>query len=109
MRRRFQAGIAKAEIGQFKQVKKPDGTLERVPLTRFHDLRHTYGTRLAAAGAPLRNIQEWVGHSDYKTTSIYADFAPDPAPDARWAEAAFGSSEPADADGDAEAEAEAGS
>ena len=35
---------------------------------RFHDLRHTFGTRMAAAGAPLRTIQEWMGHRDYKTT-----------------------------------------
>jgi integrase len=83
MRRRFKAAIAKAEIGQFKEVKKHDGEVELVPLTRFHDLRHTFGTRMASAGAPLRNIQEWIGHSDYKTTSIYADFAPDSSADAR--------------------------
>ena len=35
---------------------------------RFHDLRHTFGTRMAAAGAPLRALQEWMGHRDYKTT-----------------------------------------
>jgi integrase len=52
-------------------------------------LRHTFGTRMAAAGAPLRNIQEWMGHRDYKTTEIYADYAPDPVQGARWAEAAF--------------------
>ncbi|MBS1885092.1 MAG: site-specific integrase, partial [Actinobacteria bacterium] len=56
---------------------------------RFHDLRHTFGTRMAAAGAPLRNIQEWMGHRDYKTTEIYADYAPDPTRDAHWAEVAF--------------------
>lgn len=56
---------------------------------RFHDLRHTFGTRMAAAGAPLRTIQEWMGHRDYKTTEIYADYAPDPVQGARWAEAAF--------------------
>ena len=56
---------------------------------RFHDLRHTFGTRMAAAGAPLRNIQEWMGHRDHKTTEIYADYAPDPVQGARWAEAAF--------------------
>jgi integrase len=98
MRRRFKAAITAAEIGQFKETPKPDGEVKRVPLTRFHDLRHTYGTRMAAAGAPLRNIQEWMGHSDYKTTSIYADFAPDPAQDARWAEAAFGAADFAEAD-----------
>lgn len=57
---------------------------------RFHDLRHTFGTRMAGAGAPLRFIQEWMGHRDYKTTEIYADFAPDPSQEAGWAEAAFG-------------------
>lgn len=56
---------------------------------RFHDLRHTFGTKMAAAGAPLRTIQEWMGHCDYKTTEIYADYASDPVQGARWAEAAF--------------------
>lgn len=31
-----------------------------------------------------------MGHRDYKTTEIYADFAPDPSQEAGWAEAAFG-------------------
>jgi integrase len=56
---------------------------------RFHDLRHTFGTRMAAAGAPLRAIQEWMGHNDYRTTSIYADYAPDQSQGARYAELAF--------------------
>ncbi|HVC06997.1 MAG TPA: site-specific integrase [Solirubrobacterales bacterium] len=60
---------------------------------RLHDLRHTFGTKMAAAGAPLRTIQEWMGHRDYKTTEIYADYAPDPVQGARWAEAAFADEE----------------
>jgi hypothetical protein len=32
-----------------------------------------------------------MGHRDYKTTDIYADFAPDPTQGAAWAERAFGS------------------
>lgn len=43
---------------------------------RFHDLRHTFGTRMAAAGVPMRTLQEWMGHRDYKTTLIYADYSP---------------------------------
>ena len=60
---------------------------------RFHDLRHTYGTLMAAAGTPLRTLQGWMGHRDYKTTEIYADFAPDPSQGAVWAERAFGPGE----------------
>ena len=45
---------------------------------------------MAAAGTPLRTLQGWMGHRDYKTTEIYADFAPDPTQGAAWAERAFG-------------------
>jgi integrase len=43
---------------------------------RFHDLRHTFGTRAAAAGVPMRTLQEWMGHADHTTTLIYADYSP---------------------------------
>ena len=43
---------------------------------RFHDLRHTFGTRLAATGQPIRAIQEFLGHADVKTTQIYMHYAP---------------------------------
>lgn len=43
---------------------------------RFHDLRHTFATRLAASGQPMRTIQEFLGHADSKTTQIYAHYAP---------------------------------
>lgn len=62
----------------------------RVREITFHELRHTFGTQMAAAGAPLRAIQEWMGHSDAKTTEIYAHYAPDPTHGAAFAERAFG-------------------
>ena len=43
---------------------------------RFNDLRHSFATRMAASGVPLRTLQEWMGHRDFKTTLIYADYAP---------------------------------
>ena len=43
---------------------------------RFHDLRHTFGTRMAAAGVPLRTLQEWLGDRDFTTTLVYADDQP---------------------------------
>lgn len=42
----------------------------------FHELRHTFGTRMAAAGVPMRTIQQWMGHADIKTTQIYAHYQP---------------------------------
>jgi integrase len=49
----------------------------KAPEITFHELRHTFGTRMAATGAPMRTIQEWFGHADIKTTQIYAHYAPD--------------------------------
>jgi integrase len=48
-----------------------------VRVVRFHDLRHTFGTRVAASGdVSLRTLQEWMGHRDAHTTLIYADYQP---------------------------------
>ena len=57
---------------RFKQACADAG----VRVVRFHDLRHTFATRLAASGQPLRAIQEFLGHADSKTTQIYAHYAP---------------------------------
>lgn len=59
---------------RFKVALKRAGVRE----VRFHDLRHTFGTRLASAGVPMRTLQEWMGHADIKTTLIYAHYAPNP-------------------------------
>ncbi|MHB8696008.1 MAG: tyrosine-type recombinase/integrase, partial [Solirubrobacteraceae bacterium] len=55
---------------------------------RFHDLRHTFGTRMAAQGVPMRVLQEMMGHRDFKTTLIYADYAPSER-ETEWVEQAF--------------------
>ena len=40
---------------------------------RFHDLRHTAASLLLANGIAMKQIQEWMGHSDFSTTAnIYA-------------------------------------
>ena len=51
--------------------------LERAGLRqlRFHDLRHTFGTRMIAK-ADIRRVQEWMGHADIQTTMRYLHFAP---------------------------------
>lgn len=70
--KRFKAALARAGVRE----------------VRFHDLRHTFGTRMAAAGVPMRTLQEWMGHRDYATTLVYADYTPS-GHEAEWVEEAF--------------------
>jgi integrase len=75
LRKRFKEALARAELRS----------------VRFHDLRHTFGTHCASAGISMRTLQEWMGHRDFKTTLIYADYAPN-AHEAELVERAFGTS-----------------
>jgi integrase len=59
LRRRYAAALARAGLR---------------PL-RFHDLRHTFGTRMIAK-ADIRRVQEWMGHADVQTTMRYLHYAP---------------------------------
>jgi integrase len=59
---------------------------------RFHDLRHTFGTRMIAK-ADIRRVQEWMGHADIQTTMRYLHFAPR-AEDARLVAEAFAVEQP---------------
>jgi integrase len=59
LRRRFKVALAAAGLR---------------PL-RFHDLRHTFGTRMIAK-ADIRRVQEWMGHADVQTTMRYLHYAP---------------------------------
>jgi integrase len=63
---------ASALRNRYKAALKSAGLRE----VRFHDLRHTFGTHCAAAGVPMRTLQEWMGHAQLQTTEIYADYAP---------------------------------
>jgi len=57
---------------------KPSYLTEQFPLwmerngfrrMRFHDLRHSCASLLLAAGVPLKQIQEWLGHSNFALTA----------------------------------------
>ena len=80
MRKRFYAAMKAAGLGH---------RCGRAGGITFHSLRHTFGTRMAATGVPMRTLQEWMGHRNLATTEIYADYAPDPAYGAAFAEKAF--------------------
>ena len=44
-----------------------------LPHIRFHELRHSCASMLIAMGFTLKDVQEWLGHSDVKmTANIYA-------------------------------------
>ena len=43
---------------------------------------------MAAAGVPIRTLQEWMGHSNIQTTLIYADYQPSEH-EAEWVRRAF--------------------
>jgi integrase len=65
-------------LDRSKLVRRFKQALDRADVHRitFHELRHTFGTRMAAAGTPMRTLQHWMGHSDSKTTQIYAHYQP---------------------------------
>ncbi|OGP25111.1 MAG: hypothetical protein A2X93_06150 [Deltaproteobacteria bacterium GWC2_56_8] len=44
---------------------------------RFHDLRHTFATRLAQAGVDLYKIAKLLGHKDIKMTQRYSHHYPE--------------------------------
>jgi hypothetical protein len=53
-RRRFTAALVTAKVRR----------------VRFHDLRHTYGTRMAAVGTPIRMLMQWMGHADMQAPCL---------------------------------------
>ena len=54
---------------QFPKLLDANG-LRRI---RFHDLRYSCASRMLANGVPMKQIQDWLGHSDFSTTAnIYA-------------------------------------
>jgi site-specific recombinase XerD len=50
---------------------------------RWHDCRHSFASQLTSAGVPLRQVQDYLGHSTIAMTMRYAHLAPGDGADVR--------------------------
>lgn len=55
-----------------------EGALEAAGIENFrwHDLRHTFASRMVMGGVPLQTVMEWMGHKEIRMTLIYSHLAP---------------------------------
>ncbi len=63
-------GFAEVIVRRYFALAKRIAKIER--RFRFHDLRHSFASRHAAAGTPLQVIQKMLGHASVKTTERYS-------------------------------------
>jgi Phage integrase family len=50
--------------------------IQGLPTFHWHDLRHTFASRLVMAGVDIRTVQELMGHKTIQVTMRYAHLAP---------------------------------
>jgi integrase len=71
------ARIAWGKSDQFRLMREACAAANITPPVSFHELRHTYGSRLAMHGAPMGVIAAQLGHADTRMTERhYAHLAP---------------------------------
>ena len=83
-------GVAGRYLDASALSRRYKAALKRADLRplRFHDLRHTFGTRMITK-ADIRRVQEWMGHADVATTMKYLHYVESPD-EARLVAEAFG-------------------
>jgi site-specific recombinase XerD len=59
--------------GEWKDLLKAAGVRD----ARVHDARHSAATAMLAMGMDMREVMEWLGHSQISVTSIYTHIPDD--------------------------------
>lgn len=59
-------------VVRYSGANKIEKIIPRYQAITFHSARHSFATHLLNIGLPITYIQELMGHSDLKTTQIYA-------------------------------------
>ncbi len=72
--RRYGQRLSRSGIGHIVDRYLEKCGLKHIDLNRHHSphsLRHTAGTLSLQSGSSLREVQDFLGHSDPKTTAVY--------------------------------------
>lgn len=64
-------------LDDIKKAWAPVIKAAKVEAFTFHDLRHTFASKLVMAGVDLNTVRELLGHADLKMTLRYAHLAPE--------------------------------
>ena len=71
------ARVAWGKSDQFRFMREACAAAKIAPAISFHELRHTYGSRLAMRGVPMGVIAAQLGHADTRMTERhYAHLSP---------------------------------
>lgn len=73
----FSSGVSTARLTEVRKAWGGALTKAKVRSFRFHDLRHTFASKLVMSGVDLNTVRELLGHRKIAMTLRYAHLAPE--------------------------------